>query len=191
VTLLLIRHGPTEWNQDRRLQGRADIPLSPEGREAVAAWRIPHRFRHLPVRSSPLQRAVATAAILGLSPTPEPALVELDWGSWEGRSLAELRLGDPKEVARREALGLDFRAPDGESYREAAVRVAPFLEGDGILVGHRGIMLAALAIRTGWAMTSPPPVEFAHSDAILIENGSVATVALGPAPAEPAAVLPQ
>jgi broad specificity phosphatase PhoE len=125
------------------------------------------------------------------SPPPRSWACCRRWGSWEGRSLAEVRLGDPKEVARREALGLDFRAPDGESYREAAVRVAPFLEGDGILVGHRGIMLAALAIRTGWAMTSPPPVEFAHSDAILIENGSVATVALGPAPAEPAAVLPQ
>ena len=101
MTLLLIRHGPTVWNQDRRLQGRADIPLSPEGSQAVAAWRIPHRFRHLPVRCSPLRRAVATAAILGLSPALEPALVELDWGSWEGRSLAELRLGDPQEVAER------------------------------------------------------------------------------------------
>jgi probable phosphoglycerate mutase len=191
VSLLLIRHGPTVWNQDRRLQGRADIPLSPEGRRAVAAWRLPDRFRHLPVRSSPLQRAVATAAILGLSPVLEPALVELDWGAWEGRSLADLRLGDPREVARREALGLDFRAPGGESYREAAVRIAPFLEGEGILVGHRGIMLAALAVRTGWAMKDPPPVEFAHSDAILIENGGVDTVALGPVPAEPAAAVPR
>lgn len=182
MTLLLIRHGPTVWNQSRRLQGRADIPLSEEGARAVAGWQVPARFRHLPVRTSPLVRARATAAALGLAATVTPALAELDWGAWEGRSLAGLRLDDPQEVARREAAGLDFRAPDGESYREAAQRIAPYLDGSGILVSHRGMMLAALAVRTGWAMKGPPPVLFDHSDAILLEAGRVTVVPLaGPA----------
>jgi len=178
VTLLLIRHGPTRWNEQRRLQGRADIPLSEAGARQVAGWRLPGRFHGLPVKTSPLLRATATAALLGLAAAVEPDLVELDWGGWEGRSLAELRLGDPREVARREALGLDFRAPGGESYREAAVRVAPHLEGAKVVIGHRGLMLAALAVRTGWTMQGPPPVEFGHADAILIENGTVGIVPL-------------
>ena len=168
MSLLLIRHGPTVWNTDRRLQGRADIPLSDLGVRAVADWRLPEPFQDWPAWTSPLARARSTAAMLGLAALVEPSLMELDWGEWEGRSLADLRLGDPAEVARREALGLDFRAPGGESYREAAHRIAPFLGSQGILVTHRGMMLAALAVRTGWAMKSPTPVAFEHSDALLI-----------------------
>jgi probable phosphoglycerate mutase len=180
LSLLLIRHGPTIWNADRRLQGRADIPLSPAGAAAVASWRLPDTFRSLPARTSPLVRASVTAAMLGLLATVEPDLMELDWGEWEGRSLAELRLGDPVEVARREAKGLDFRAPGGESYRDAARRIARFLGDEGILVTHRGMMLAALAVRTGWTMKGPPPVSFNHSDAIWISGDDIRIVPLAP-----------
>jgi probable phosphoglycerate mutase len=180
LSLLLIRHGPTIWNSDRRLQGRADIPLSPAGINAVANWRLPESFRAWPARTSPLVRASATAAMLGLPAVTEPDLVEIDWGEWEGRSLAELRLGDPSEVARREALGLDFCAPGGESYRDAAYRIAPLLGKTSILVTHRGMMLAALAVRTGWAMKGPPPVTFEHSDALLIDGHDVRIVPLAP-----------
>jgi probable phosphoglycerate mutase len=190
VSLLLIRHGPTLWNSDRRLQGRADIPLSEEGARTVAGWSLPDPFRGWPARTSPLVRATATAAMLGLMALAEPLLVELDWGEWEGRSLAELRLGDPAEVARRESLGLDFRAPGGESYRDAAHRIAPLLAEDGILVTHRGMMLAALAVRTGWAMKSPVPIAFEHSDAILIGNDDVQVVPLAAGPLEAAPLAP-
>ena len=180
MTLLLIRHGPTVWNQDRRLQGRADIPLSSAGRGVVSGWRIPRRFLGLPSRTSPLSRAVETAALLNLAPAVEPSLHEIDWGAWEGRRLADLRLSDPSEVKKREAQGLDFRAPGGESYREAAKRVAPFLDLDAILVVHRGLMLAALAVRTGWTMDRPAPVQFDHADAILIEDAAISVVPLAP-----------
>ena len=178
MTLLLIRHGPTLWNQERRLQGRSDIGLSEAGEAAVGSWRVPEPWQSLPAKTSPLARATQTASMLGLPASVEPDLIELDWGAWEGCRLADLRLGDPDEVARREALGLDFRAPGGESYREAAIRLAPHLGEDAILVAHRGIMLAALAVRTGWRMDRPAPVVFDHSDAILIEEGTVAVVPL-------------
>ena len=44
VEIALIRHGPTEWNEQRRLQGQSDIPLSAKGRERVKNWKIPKEF---------------------------------------------------------------------------------------------------------------------------------------------------
>ena len=57
----LIRHGPTEWNEERRLQGRADRPLSAAGRARVAGWRVPGEYRDFEWVASPLKRARQTA----------------------------------------------------------------------------------------------------------------------------------
>ncbi|MFB0990720.1 MAG: histidine phosphatase family protein, partial [Rhodospirillales bacterium] len=65
LELLILRHGPTEWNKDKRLQGRSDIALSAEGRKEVGCWRIPTPFTDFNWISSPLSRAQDTASILG------------------------------------------------------------------------------------------------------------------------------
>ena len=64
--IALIRHGPTGWNAERRLQGRADRPLSDEGRARVAGWRVPDAYLGFEWVASPLSRARETAEILGL-----------------------------------------------------------------------------------------------------------------------------
>ena len=66
-------------------------------------------------------------ALLGLDPRPEPRLVEMAWGEWEGRRLADLRaeLGDA--MIENEARGLDFRPPGGESPRDVQERLKPLL----------------------------------------------------------------
>ena len=68
-----------------------------------------------------------TAVLLGLNPQPEPRLIEMAWGAWEGRRLSELRaeLGDL--MRENEERGLDFRPPDGESPRDVQNRVRPLL----------------------------------------------------------------
>ena len=89
----LIRHGPTAWNEARRIQGHQDQPLSDAGRDEVARWRVPPEIAAFDWVSSPLIRAVETARLLG-APAPlatDPRLVEMDWGEWEGHTLAELR----------------------------------------------------------------------------------------------------
>jgi probable phosphoglycerate mutase len=63
--LALIRHGATDWNAERRLQGRADRPLSAAGREAVRLWRVPSLLDAAAWVTSPLERARETAALLG------------------------------------------------------------------------------------------------------------------------------
>ncbi len=91
--LLLLRHGPTEWNAEGRIQGRSDLPISAEGAGEVESWRLPPAFADAAWYSSPLQRARQTAALLG-HPAPQVAarLMEADWGTLEGERLAELRL---------------------------------------------------------------------------------------------------
>lgn len=164
IRLALLRHGPTDWNADRRLQGRADIPLSAAGRTAVAGRRLPRELSGWRWLASPLARARQTARLLGVAAIEEPALIEMDYGAWEGRTLAAVRAEDPTGVAANEARGLDFRPPGGESPREVQVRLAALglrLLADGCdaaAVTHKGVIRAALALATGWDMTGRPPL---------------------------------
>ncbi|WP_026873231.1 histidine phosphatase family protein [Inquilinus limosus] len=161
--LLVLRHAPTAWNAERRIQGRADIPLSEAGRAAAARWRLPEWAAGWQALASPLCRALETARLLGLDPAPEPALTELHWGEWEGLRLSDKTRIDPAELARREALGLDFRAPGGESYRELQARLAPLLarlaaaKRDTVAVCHRGVILALYALAADWTMIGDAP----------------------------------
>jgi probable phosphoglycerate mutase len=166
MTLLaVLRHAPTDWNEAGLLQGRADAPLSPAGRAAALAWRLPGAVAGFRWLASPLTRATQTAACLGLQPEIEPALVEMSWGAWEGRRLAELRAADPAGMTAIEALGLDLAAPGGESPRRVQERLGPLLRrlaADGRPTGavtHKGVLRALLALATGWDMRDPPPVK--------------------------------
>ncbi len=167
--LVLIRHGLTQWNLDGRIQGRADPPLAPEGRDAVSTWRLapeltgshPEGWTWL---TSPLARARETAALLhGAPASAEPALIEMDWGAWEGRRLSDLRAEGGAEMAAAEARGLDFQPPGGESPRQVQDRLRPLLErlaaqGRPVAaVTHQGVIRALYAWASGWDMTGRAP----------------------------------
>jgi broad specificity phosphatase PhoE len=164
VTLLaLIRHAPTAWNQERRLQGRADIAITAAARDALAGQALPPAFRDWRVLSSPLSRCLQTAAALGLSPAIDPRLIEMDWGEFQGHTIAALRRAGGVAFRDEEARGLDFRPPRGESPRDVQARLAPLLAqiaADGrpsLAVTHRGVIRALYARATGWDMTGHPP----------------------------------
>ena len=164
TSLLVIRHGPTAWNADRRLQGHSDQPLSDEGRAVVGRWSLPNGFEGARWFSSPLQRARQTAALLGHPEAEvEPALIEMDWGAWEGQTLAALRQRLGEDLQTREVQGLDFRPYGGESPREVQARLRPWLQRIGtagrpvVAVCHKGVMRALYALARGWDMTGRPP----------------------------------
>ena len=165
MTLLaVIRHGPTAWNRERRLQGRRDIPLDAEGLAEVAGWKLPPAFSSFDWVASPLVRARRTAALLaGGAVGLAPVLIEMDWGEWEGRRLAELRAELGPEMAANEARGLDLLPPGGESPRMVQRRLAPWLaevarrDRPTVAVAHRGVLRALYAAATGWDMAAPPP----------------------------------
>jgi len=159
VCIAFVRHGPTEWNTSHRLQGRADIPLSDDGRVDVSRWRLPPCLGNIPWRVSPLKRAVETADLLGIkTPTREPRLIEMSWGDWEGERVADLRARLGPMMRDNEARGLDMTPPGGESPRQVQNRLRPFLaelvDGPALTgaITHKGVIRAVLALATGWDM---------------------------------------
>ena len=167
ITIALIRHGPTEWTDAKRLQGRTDIPLSAAGREFVETWQLPEQWRSARWTSSPLVRAVETARVLsGRTPDIDRRLIEMDWGEWEGRRLADLRAELGEAMAANEAAGVDFRPPGGESPREVQSRLRDWLTdvveiGEPMVaVAHHGVVRALFSMATGWNMVGHPPQKF-------------------------------
>lgn len=204
MTLLaVIRHGATAWTETRRLQGRTDLGLSAAGKTALRGWRLPAAVSGFVWFSSPLRRCRETAALLreqngsdietnggpvGDPPIRiEPRLVEMSFGAWEGRTLADLRAELGPAMAEREARGLDFQAPGGESPREVQDRLRPWLAeraasgADSLAVTHRGVIRALYALATGWPMVGKPPARLRDPALNLFElkpDGSVAVRAL-------------
>lgn len=128
--LIVIRHGESELNVERRYSGRDDVPLSVRGRaqgEAVAARVAALAGPVAAVVSSPLSRCTDTAALIagalgGLPVLTDPDLVECDFGDWEGLTFAEVRERWPEQLSA----WLDSSAaapPGGESFRAVGVRV--------------------------------------------------------------------
>ena len=162
--LVLLRHGPTDWNAEGRIQGRSDRPLSRAGRARVRDWQIPPAFQDYDWATSPLRRARETAALLGHEDAEiVPELIETDWGRWEGERLGELRARLGETMAANEARGLDFRPPGGESPRDLQTRLTPWLNrvaaggNPAVAVAHKGITRAIYALATGWDLCGKPP----------------------------------
>lgn len=167
--IAFLRHGPTDWNAQSRIQGREDVPLSADGAQKMQALRLPAPYDAARVYTSPLVRARDTAhAIKARGPhMADPDLIEMDWGRWSGETVAALRerLGD--DFLENEARGLDFRAEGGESPRDVMARLSGFArracaQDENILaITHKGVIRAALAMGTGWDMKGRAPVKLA------------------------------
>jgi 2,3-bisphosphoglycerate-dependent phosphoglycerate mutase len=156
TTILLARHGETDWNRDLRFQGHADPPLNEEGRAQAAELAAALASEELAaVYSSPLWRALETADAVagahGLEPVAVEALREVDVGSWQGLTRTEVEQRFPEEYARWLDHGQGWE--DGESYEEMGARVVAALlelaeahDGERILVvTHGGPIRAAFA----------------------------------------------
>jgi broad specificity phosphatase PhoE len=146
TTLLLARHGETDWNREFRIQGSSDIELNELGREqAQALARELDRFEIDAIYASDLRRASATAeavaAAKGLEVTLDPRLRERSFGSWEGLDREEV-------LARREA----SEPHDGETDEEVRSRVLASI--DEIAQTHPGKQVLVVshggALNTLW-----------------------------------------
>ncbi|MFQ5994479.1 MAG: histidine phosphatase family protein [Acidiferrobacterales bacterium] len=185
IPVLLIRHGPTEWNVVGRIQGRTDVSLSADGRREVSRWCVPEEFRSYDWMASPLARALETATLLGAVPAqPDRRLAEKNWGEWEGLTWEELRDKYGDDAIGDATSGLDFRPPGGESSRSVQERFSQWLaevarRGRPVAaVTHRGVIRAALAIATGWDMKGKPPYRLDWASAHLFKINRDQTLAV-------------
>jgi broad specificity phosphatase PhoE len=155
LRLLLVRHGETEGNVSRRLQG-ADDPLTERGlrqAEEIAAH-LSGRDDVVALYASPYRRAFETARAigqaLGLEPEPRAALAELDVGDAAGYRFEAWVEEFPGEAERFRTEGVDYSWPGGESGRDLAARTEG--EIDRILRAHGGGGGAVVVVSHGGAL---------------------------------------
>lgn len=166
VPFAVLRHAPTVWNGEGRLQGTTDIPLSGDGEAAAKTWRLPAPADRWKRVCSPLIRARRTAELVQPSApiTVDSRLREMSFGIWEGKSIAQLRVEGGEIFAAAERLGLDFHPPGGESPRMAMERLSAWAceiaAGEPVVaVTHKAAIRALLALATGWDMTGRQPIK--------------------------------
>ena len=166
-SIIIVRHGRTEFNATGRLQGRTDNPLDVVGlaqAEAVAAYLKPELLPDTLFVCSPLLRARQTATAIvdrvGSSFDIDERWIELDYGSYEGLRQAEV----PANVWREWRSDSDFAAPQGESLNQVQERVAQACDDlaqrlDGrtaVVVSHVSPIKSAVAwvlgvdVSVGW-----------------------------------------
>jgi probable phosphoglycerate mutase len=163
-TLYFARHGETDWNLERRLQGQHDIPLNALGRQQASRSgtilrglidRIGRPAAEFDYVSSPLGRARETMELmraeLGLDPghyRTDARIMEMSFGRWEGFTFAELQAREAAALAARERDKWDFVLPGGESYAQLVVRVREWyagIERDTVVAAHGGVCRALIA----------------------------------------------
>jgi probable phosphoglycerate mutase len=155
MEVVLVRHGETEWSRDGRHTGRTDVALTDEGRgqagrlrDALGDWSFTR------VLTSPLGRALDTCRLAGLGDRAElsDALLEWDYGEYEGATTAQIRELRPGWNLWRDG------CPDGEGVADVGARVDPLVfelkasEGNVAVFAH-GHLLRVLAAR--WAELPP------------------------------------
>jgi probable phosphoglycerate mutase len=120
TTILLIRHGQTEWNRIERFRGRSDIDLDPTGEEQAkkTAEHISTRWKPVTVFSSPLKRAMKTAEAIAqrcLIPLQqEMGLIDIDYGEWQGLTPEEAREKWPNLIENWYQFPQEAFIPGGE-----------------------------------------------------------------------------
>jgi broad specificity phosphatase PhoE len=160
TTLLLVRHGETDWNRDGRWQGGSDTSLNDVGREQARALADRLDGDIAAVYSSDLARARETADIvaakLDLAVQIDPRLRERGFGSWEGLTMTEIeeRFAD---AHRRWQAGEGAGADDAETFEEFFDRVSDFLadvlrlhpEEEVLVISHGGSIRVIHALAAG------------------------------------------
>ena len=158
--IALLRHYPTDWNREHRLQGQVDRPLTEDARETLAGLRLPEEWAEVRIITSGLSRTVETARLLapGAEIAEDPRLKEIAWGDWEGRRAEDL-LADPSSgFVPTGDMDWRHRPPGGESMADAWARLQPALaeiaaEGPALLVVHKAVMRVILGFAHNWKVS--------------------------------------
>jgi probable phosphoglycerate mutase len=184
VELVLVRHGETAWNRERRVQGQLDTPLNDEGvRQArAAARRLAADARRARGDGAPAalvtsdllrcrQTAEPIGAALGVEPALDARLRERHFGVFQGRTWTEILRDDADRAARWHARDPDLEVEGGESLRTFARRVEDALASLAaahagrtlVVVTHGGVLDVAHRLARGLPLEAPRDFEIANA----------------------------
>jgi phosphoserine phosphatase len=128
TTILLIRHGQTEWNRVERFRGRADVPLNKTGllQAEATGRRVSMEFRPVAIYTSPLKRAIKTAEVIGEQVDQNveicPGLVDINYGDWQTLTPDEVCSQWPEVLDAWYKTPALVYIPGGETLGEVRVR---------------------------------------------------------------------
>lgn len=161
--LLLVRHGETEWNRQKRHQGQKDIPLNEFGRQQVSA--LSRRLKTEPINAlytSDLCRAWETAKTISINFSKlvivkDARLREMNFGEWEGLTWSEIREKDPSVVENWSNYLAEKGPPGGENLFRFSNRIRNFSDEiikshpneTILLVAHGGTMMVLICLLLG------------------------------------------
>lgn len=178
MRLLLVRHGQSEWNAERRLQGQADIGLSDLGRAQAEALRATiDQAAPCRVVASDLKRVRETAERLNAASVHfTEGLREIDVGDWTGRAIDDIRAED--EDAYQGWRAGTSAPPGGENWSDFVERVSGVIEKERgtscdnlLVVCHGGVIRALLQKYVGLEPAHIIPVAPASLSALRLVNG--------------------
>ena len=184
TTLMIIRHGETEWNRDRRFQGHGDSPLTTRGRAQTEA--LGKRLAATPfdqLISSDLGRTRQTAAIIaghtGHAIQTDPRLRERHYGVLEGLNIQEIRRDHAAVYAQLITEDPDFIIPGGQSHRQHYRNCIDFLEGwleahsgqSAAIVSHGGFLDNVFRHVAGLNLGAPRCVLAGNSSLSILVHG--------------------
>ncbi len=166
MQIFLVRHGITEWNQKKKIQGKMDVPLAPEGRNQAREAASFFGDKDLKkAYTSDLSRARETAEIitssLGIEPENIPGLREIDMGNWEGLSWEKVGERFPGEQKAWIENPLKSGPGGGENISQAAERFRekvysitdPVTNHSPILIVAHGLVIGTLV---AWVQGKSP-----------------------------------
>jgi len=176
TTLLFVRHGPTDWTGEKRLQGQTDIDLSTGGQELTRLFApVIERWQPQTVVVSPLSRTRTTAALLSdLEPIVDERWAEAGLGEWEGRLPADI--GADYLLWRAGTLippGGEDRAAVTARVTAAALAAAQH-PGPVLIVTHGGTIRSVLAHFVGLTAAHLEPVAAPSVTVLDIEDSGTA-----------------
>ncbi|AJD50284.1 probable phosphoglycerate mutase [Thalassospira xiamenensis M-5 = DSM 17429] len=190
-TILLIRHGETQWNVEGRLQGGQDAPLTLNGFRQICA--VAENIRDLwsdlriagPVNylTSPLGRARQTASILsdcwdiGYSGFKfDSKLQERNYGTWEGMTLSEVSQSRPAEFNAYQCDPWNYPVPEGESKTQLSIRIKGWLEKlptdqSHVVVTHSGCFRLIRGLYVGASQAEIDEYREPQTTSYLLDHG--------------------
>lgn len=161
MKLILARHGETDWNIQKRIQGSTDIPLNATGlSQANALAQTLCNSNITSIYTSPLIRALTTARLVGnalkLPVIPLKELTEINFGDWEGLCWDEVQTRYPNAFRDWYQNRRYGHPPNGESYQELMERFVPALQnvlkycpdetGAILVISHSACIMALLSL---------------------------------------------